>query len=113
MEQSPSISTPSPSRISATSRTSQEPLGSFQPYLSASEAQCGNSSRENPAMLPDGATESPSSIESAFSAEGGDGAPAAVAGPVAGALEGEPAFVEEPSPDGRSSQGTPSPSPSR
>src|SRR5215210_6582168 len=77
MEHSPSISTPLPSRINARSLTSQEPSGSFQPYLSASEAQWGNSSREYPAMLPDGPTASPSNIESAFSAEGGDGAPAA------------------------------------
>src|SRR5215213_1238285 len=102
MEQSPPISTLSPSRISAVSRTSQEPSGSCQPYFFASEAQCGNSSREYPAMLPGNPTASPSSIESAFSAEGDGGAPAAVAGP-----EKEPSFA------GKSSQGMPSPSPSR
>src|SRR5215211_2513391 len=112
MEQSSSISTPLPSRISAASLTSQEPSGSFQPKLAASEAQCGNSSREYPTMLPDGATVSLPSIESASSAEGGDGAPAMVAGPVAGA-EDEPAAPDAPLPEGRSSQGIPSPSPSR
>src|SRR5918995_5344860 len=116
MEQSSSISTPWPSRISAASLTSQEPSGSAQPWLAASEAQCGNSSREYPAMLPDGVTVSPSSIESASSNEGGSGAPGAVAGAVAGTLavpEGEPASAGKPPPGGRSSQGMPSPSPSR
>lgn len=54
-------------------------------------AQCANSSREYPAMVEVGATASRFSIASASSAEGGDGAPAAVARPVA-----EPAGVFEP-----------------
>src|ERR671911_2689269 len=111
MEQSPSISTPSPSRISAASLTSQEPSGSVHPWLAASESQCGNASREYPAMLPEGATVSPSSIETASSTDGDGGAPAAVEGAVTGtaaASEGEPVSAEEPSPAGSSSQGTPS-----
>src|SRR5918992_3898609 len=84
MEHSASIRTPSPSRISAAFLTSQEPSGSVQPWLAASEAQCGNSSREYPAMLPTGATVSPSSIETASSTDGGGGAPPAVEGAVAG-----------------------------
>src|SRR5215217_1269758 len=86
MEQSSSIWTPSPSLLSAASLTSQGPSGSLQPKLAASEAQCGNSSREYPAMLPGAATVSFITIESALSAEGGGGAPAAVAGPVVGSL---------------------------
>src|SRR5215210_1867037 len=116
MEQSPSIRTPSPSLISAASLTSHEPSGSLQPYLAASEAQCGNFSREYPAMLLGGATVRLLRSESASSAEGGGGAPAAVDGAVAGTLarlEDEPATADALLPAGRSSQGTPSPSPSR
>jgi hypothetical protein len=84
---------PWPSRISAASLTSHELSGSFQPQLATSEAQCGNALREYLAMLPEGVTLSLASKESASSAEGGDGAPAAVDGGVAG-LEPHPTAAD-------------------